>query len=380
MPDPQTAPDVVMDIPGVGNVAFPASMSPDDRNAAAAKLYQEKQGAFGVTVGSERTRGDANVLGVNHDAIVRSMADMAAKYLPASVAPAAAMIGTAAADVPLSLLEAFSSPEGIATMGAGAMGGLKSVPKAGGYTAPSTPIRDAMVTIGNELQTAPGAGMNAKLGGRALSTLGSLKRTIAERSVDPFALNRSGYIPGQAASDLHADTSQFVSSLDRYLANSPSLNPDAGIPQGPLAQPSLDRLMPNRGGVPDAGVPQGPLVPPSQWSIDHVMPNRSSVPTTAPGAEPRLTEQQLVQLMREHDAAVAGTAVPKAKPIPAAATTAAAVPPPLPKFTVQDVKAIKDLIAKGATQDEAVTAVVTLRGYPKAWQSFAISHVLRPSK
>lgn len=115
--------------------------------------------------------------------------------------------------------------------------------------------------------------------------------------------------------------------------------------------------------------------------LDARMPNRSGVPTTAPGAvPPRMTEQRLAQLLREHDAAVAGTAVPKAKPIPAAAPPAAAVPPPLPRLSAQDVKQIKDLIAKGATQDEAVAAIFALRGYPKAWQTFAISRVLRPSK
>ncbi len=35
-------PDKVIDIPGVGQVAFPDSMSPDDMNKAAAKLYAEK--------------------------------------------------------------------------------------------------------------------------------------------------------------------------------------------------------------------------------------------------------------------------------------------------------------------------------------------------
>lgn len=45
-------PDKVVKIPGVGNVAFPDSMSQADIDAASAKLYKEKQGAFGVTAES----------------------------------------------------------------------------------------------------------------------------------------------------------------------------------------------------------------------------------------------------------------------------------------------------------------------------------------
>ncbi len=41
-------PDKVIEIPGVGNISFPDTMSDADINAAAAKLYREKQGALGV--------------------------------------------------------------------------------------------------------------------------------------------------------------------------------------------------------------------------------------------------------------------------------------------------------------------------------------------
>ncbi len=49
-------PDHIIEIPGVGNIAFPETMSPEQVNAAAAKLYQEKQGALGITA----TRADPN--------------------------------------------------------------------------------------------------------------------------------------------------------------------------------------------------------------------------------------------------------------------------------------------------------------------------------
>lgn len=41
-------PDTVVEIPGVGNIAFPDTMSHDEIAAASAKIYQEKQGAFEV--------------------------------------------------------------------------------------------------------------------------------------------------------------------------------------------------------------------------------------------------------------------------------------------------------------------------------------------
>lgn len=42
--------DKVVQIPGVGNVSFPDSMSQGDIDAASAKLYKEKQGALGMDV------------------------------------------------------------------------------------------------------------------------------------------------------------------------------------------------------------------------------------------------------------------------------------------------------------------------------------------
>lgn len=203
--------------------------------------------------------------------------------------------------------------------------------------------------------------------------LGVPTAPLLQPSLDRFMPNKAGLPDAGIPTGPLPQSSAVL--VDHQMPNRPGV-PDAGVPTGPLAQPSLDRLMPNRAGVPDGGIPQGPLPQPA-WSIDHVMPNRSGVPTTAPGTAPRVTEQQLVQLLREHDAAVGGTAVAKAHPILPAPTGPAV---PLPKFTTHDVIAIKSLIAHGATQAEAVDAIIKLRGYPAAWQSFAISRVLRPPK
>jgi hypothetical protein len=42
-------PDKIVEIPGVGNISFPDTMSQDDIDTESAKIYKEKQGAFGVS-------------------------------------------------------------------------------------------------------------------------------------------------------------------------------------------------------------------------------------------------------------------------------------------------------------------------------------------
>lgn len=64
--------------------------------------------------GSERTRQDTSMIGVNHEQLQQSIANWASKLSPAWQRPAA-MIATFPADVLASLAEMFSSPEAVAT-------------------------------------------------------------------------------------------------------------------------------------------------------------------------------------------------------------------------------------------------------------------------
>lgn len=62
MPSPQ---DTVVDIPGVGHVAFPASMSKDQLDAAAKKVYEDGQRTKTPRTSAQSSRSLARLLRSN---------------------------------------------------------------------------------------------------------------------------------------------------------------------------------------------------------------------------------------------------------------------------------------------------------------------------
>lgn len=67
--------------------------------------------------GSERTRVDTNILGIDHDAVNHRIANWAST-LPEAWRKPAAILATLPADILMSAAEMLSSPESVATMGA----------------------------------------------------------------------------------------------------------------------------------------------------------------------------------------------------------------------------------------------------------------------
>lgn len=68
-------------------------------------------------LGNDRTRTDTNMIGIDHDAIIHGISNWASTLSPQWQKPAA-FLATLPADALASLVEMFSSPEGVATMGA----------------------------------------------------------------------------------------------------------------------------------------------------------------------------------------------------------------------------------------------------------------------
>lgn len=118
--------------------------------------------------GSDRTRADTGTIGINHDWILQRVADLASR-LPASVRGPAAAYATANIDPVASIVEMLAAPESIATAGAGLVAGRAYAPPPSARV--ETPIRSGLRSVGAEIQSAPGAGMTAKIAGRLLQTI-----------------------------------------------------------------------------------------------------------------------------------------------------------------------------------------------------------------
>lgn len=152
-------PDKVIEIPGVGNIAFPDSMSEDEINVAAAKLYKEKQGAFALSAKESSP----------------SLVDRAVELLPAAGGMAGGITGGIGGTVLGVGVGGVPGAIGGATLGGGFGEAAKQlINRMRGKEAP-TSATDAALTIGKEgaiqggMEAAGGAvGGAAKMAGRAL--------------------------------------------------------------------------------------------------------------------------------------------------------------------------------------------------------------------
>ncbi len=174
--------DKIVEIPGVGNIAFPDSMSDDQIATEAARIYREKQGAFSLA-GQERSLADtakadaagAFSLGPSLGATVGGFAGGAPGAALGGAAGAgyqelwkhAGEILPAAKDVASNL---FSHPlETLSGFGRGAAEGAMNAGIAGG-------VQGAMDLAGTALMSGLGAGAKA-------AYRGYLKPSLAKNAV-----------------------------------------------------------------------------------------------------------------------------------------------------------------------------------------------------
>ena len=97
--------------------------------------------------GSERTRVDTNIIGVDHNQIVQGIADWASKLPPRWQRPAA-MLATFPADALASLVEIFSAPESVAA------GGIR--PTSAALDAAAEPAGTALAATGRGVEKVSG--------------------------------------------------------------------------------------------------------------------------------------------------------------------------------------------------------------------------------
>lgn len=241
-------------------------------------------------------------------------------------------------------LTAETGPGAIAgaAFGAGVGRGARDlIAEQTGLDPPTSPLAKAGAIAGDTLltATAPGVIEAAKAPIRSLAEFADTYRKILPRWAQP----------------------QFLADLPNLLQRMNGAKPAATLARPPWQQWAQDELgaatsavdevasRSSVGTAPGAATPTGPPV-----NID------SAIASAKQAVGPRMMDVPSVR---------GGTFGQTVAPIDPAAATAAS----MPRFTVQDVKQIKSLIANGATQDEAVAAVMKLRGYPKAWQQFSIT-------
>lgn len=224
-------------------------------------------------------------------------------------------------------LTAETGPGAIAgaAFGAGVGRGARDlIAEQTGLDPPTSPLAKAGAIAGDTLltATAPGVIEAAKAPIRSLAEFADTYRKILPRWAQP----------------------QFLADLPNLIQRMNGAKPAATLARPPWQQWAQDELGAATAAVDDVAsrsavaASSAPVAPPMTPGV------------TAPGGvtPPPTTIDPLAQAVRD------GTAT-------------------MPRFTVQDVKQIKSLIANGATQDEAVAAVMKLRGYPSAWRQFSIT-------
>lgn len=235
----------------------------------------------------ERTRVDTNMIGVDPNWMVRKSADVATRYLPSWAAPTAATTMAAIGSLPLSFLEAASSPEAAAAgMASGAR--LPRMPKRVLPTSyGGTPIRDALRTGGEELSQAPGGGMTAKVVGWGLQKIPARKTfqdvPLAEQMADLPARGRSvlrtrtgGGTPPVQGGINDLPLHQQMAHLPRTggVASSRAVSPPT-IPQTPFHERPLYQQMADL-----------PATPAPQAARGQMPPYQPTPPAHPPGAPP----------------------------------------------------------------------------------------------
>lgn len=124
----------------------------------------------------ERTRQDTNIISVDHDKVMQAVANAASK-LPEPIRKYVAEQGAFQADLASSLFEMFSSPETVATMGAGMLkpGNPSPIPIPNDMLPryPTAPIAERVQSAGRALETVGsdakgGAGIAARVIGKIM--------------------------------------------------------------------------------------------------------------------------------------------------------------------------------------------------------------------
>lgn len=252
MPDPQT-PDKVIDIPGVGSIAFPGTMKPEEIEAAAAKLYKDAnpshppvsdkhswlstaadwlptiEGAAGGLIG-----GAAGLAGGGIGAIPGAMAGAALggaageaqKQVINRLAgePAPATVGGAAKDIAL----AGGSQAGAELVGGAVGAAAAPILKAGGERLMQSAVKPAYAAVKNQVRRAElprvvktllDEGINVTNGG--LRKINDLLEATNDQ-INNLITNRGAVYPEAVAArgdDVAARLAQQAAPLDDLAAN-----------------------------------------------------------------------------------------------------------------------------------------------------------------
>lgn len=218
--DPKRAAAIVK---GVGNTTFARRGGMTD---AAQLVTPGDQPITQGPRGSERTRVDTNIIGVDHDKILQGIADWASKLSPRWQKPAA-FLATLPADALASLAEMLSAPETVATAGAKPAMAALDAAGAAAKGAPAAAVRGAAAVA--DTVSPDVVGILSPRAGKALQVAQKLRdasaRGTAAGTLSDLELARKEAAAGRLPQGV-------VDALERKSA------PAAAAPTGPVAVPS----------------------------------------------------------------------------------------------------------------------------------------------